>query len=184
MRLFALVPVLAALALPAVAGAKEVSALDVCGTDGCTRIATASALRAFEEGGAMAAAAPSGPQRSYRIRVHVRIEGGSEEGWNVDWLPRAGLLAFRGEDGSTAFSPVEPRLERVLRGAARGHKARAAHRYARNAEPVARVAEVLPAPASHAAARADDGGGLPSFAWIGVATGLLLVGGAVRARRR
>ena len=184
MRHFALLALLAVLALPAAAGAKEVSALDVCGTDGCTRIAAASALRAFEEGGGMAAAAPSGAQRSYRIRVHVRVEGGSEHGWNVDWLPRAGLLVFRGEDGSRTFSPVEPRLQRVLRGAARGHVARAARRYARNAEPVARVAEVVPAPASRAAAGAEDGGGLPPLAWVGVATGLLLAGGAVRARRR
>jgi hypothetical protein len=182
MRLFALSALMASLALPTVAGAKEVTALDVCGTDGCTRIAAASALRAFEQGGDAAAAAPSGALRSYRVRVHVRVEDGAEQGWNVDWLPRAGLLAFRGEDGTTAFSPVQPALERVLRGAARGHAARAARRYAPNAEPVARVAEVVPAPQS--AARADDGaGGLPPFAWIGVATGLLLVGGAVRFRR-
>ena len=187
MRLFASLPLIAALALPTVAGAKEVSRLDVCGTDGCTRVVAASALHAFQEGSAMAVAAPSGAQRSYTIRVHVRIDGRSEDGWIVDWLPRAGVLAFEGENGDRSYTPVEPALERALKRAARGHTARAARRYVRKAEPVARVAEVVTAPRPAAARTASDdrggGGGLPPLAWVGVAAGLLLVGGAVRAHR-
>jgi hypothetical protein len=190
MRLFVSLPLIAVLALPTAAGAKEVSRLDVCGTDGCTRVVAASALRAFEEGGALAAAAPSGAQRSYTIRVRVRIDGRSQDGWIVDWLPRVGLLAFRGENSDMAFTPVEPALARALRRAARGHTARAARPYVRKTGPVARVAEVVPAPRPAAARAASDdgggggrGGGLPPLAWVGVAAGLLLVGGAVRARR-
>ena len=41
---------LLALALPATAGAKQITALDVCGTDGCTRISDRSVLHSFEAG--------------------------------------------------------------------------------------------------------------------------------------
>ena len=184
MRLLALFAFIAALALPTTAGAKEVSGLDVCGTDGCTRIATASALRAFEQGGEMAVSAPSGAYRSYRVRVHVRVEGDEDHSWNVDWLPGAGVLAFEGDNGDGSYTPVEPALERALRRAARGHTARAARRYVRKAEPVAQVTEVVPAPRPAAArTTSDDGGGLPPLAWVGLGAGLLLVGGAVRSRR-
>jgi hypothetical protein len=187
MRLFASLPLIAALALPTVAGAKEVSRLDVCGTDGCTRVVAASALHAFQEGSEMAVAAPTGAQRSYTIRVHVRVEGESDHSWVVDWLPRAEVLAFQGENGDRSYTPVEPALARALRRAARGHTARAARRYVRKTEPVAQVAEVVPAPRAAAARNASDddggGGGLPRLAWVGVAAGLLLVGGAVRAHR-
>ena len=50
MRLALLIAVTAALALPAGAAAKEIVALDVCGTDGCTRISDRDTLRGFEDG--------------------------------------------------------------------------------------------------------------------------------------
>ena len=62
----------AALALPATAGAKEITALEVCGTDGCTRVADRSVLRSFEEGSALAEAPPAGRHRSYSLRIRVR----------------------------------------------------------------------------------------------------------------
>jgi hypothetical protein len=184
MRLLALFAFITAVALPTAAGAKEVSRLDVCGTDGCTRIAAASALHAFEQGSEMAVRAPSGAYRSYTVRVHVRVEDGADHSWKVDWLPGAGVLAFEGDHGDRSYTALEPALERALRRAARGHTARAARRYVRKTEPVAQVAEVVRAPRPAAArATSDDGGGLPPLAWIGVAAGLLLVGGAVRSRR-
>jgi hypothetical protein len=201
MRLSALLAVSAALVLPAGAAAKEITALDVCGTNGCTRIDDRGVLRAFEDGGEMAAAAPAGAYRSYLVRVHMREgAGGSDREWTNRWLPAVGLLANEQGKDQFLFTPVGPTLERALRGAARGHAARAARRYARTVEPVAQVDPAVAAPTTRGAgtagaarapagaagartAAASGGGGLPSPAWIGVAVGFLLVVGAVRARR-
>jgi hypothetical protein len=182
MRIPALLAVTAALALPAVAAAKEVTALDVCGTDGCTRISDRETLRSFEDGSALAEAAPAGLQRAYVLRVRIRDEGGEVQvGWTSLWLPGAGVMALDdGQPGAT-FMPVGPVLDRALRRAARGHTARAARRYSAPPPPVARVAEVIPAPP----ARAADSGpsGPPALAWTGLATIVLLAAGVWRARR-
>ena len=172
-----------ALAFPAAAAAKEITSIDVCGANGCTRVADHAALGAFEQGSEMAAAAPAGPQRSYLLRIHMREgDAGSVHGWTSRWLPSAGLIANEDGPGNFLFSPVGPKLERALRDAARGRPARAARNFARDDAPVAQVDEVVPAPA--ATARAGDGGGSPPYLWIGVAVGLLLVGGgAVHVRR-
>jgi hypothetical protein len=175
---------LVALALPAVAGAKEIIALEVCGTDGCTRIADRSVLRGFEQGSELAEAPPAGRHRSYALRVRVRDEAGVERtGWSTFWLPSAHLIAFDdGQPGAT-FTPAPPALERALWSAARGHTARAARRFAAASAPSARVAEVVPAPV-RASARATAGG-RPALMWTGGAGVLLLLAaGAWRARRR
>ena len=65
------------LALPATGGAKQITALDVCGTDGCTRITDRSVLHSFEEGSALAEAPPAGRHVSYALRVRVRDEAGA-----------------------------------------------------------------------------------------------------------
>jgi hypothetical protein len=172
-----------ALALPATGTAKEVSAIDVCGTDGCTRIVDRAVLRGFEQGTELAEAAPAGLQRSYRLRVRVRDDTGQPvQGWTTLWLPGAHLIAFDdGQPGAT-FTPAPPRLERALARAARGHTARAARRYSVPAPPSARVAEVVPAPA---AARSTSGSsGPPVLAWTGLAAMVLVAAGAWRARRR
>jgi len=170
-----------ALAFPAAAAAKEVTSIDVCGTNGCSRIADHAALSAFEQGSEMAAAAPAGLQRSFLLRVRMREgeTGSSTHGWTSRWLPSAGLIASEDGPGNFVFTPVGPKLERALRGAARGRTARAARRFTR-VEPVAQVDEVV-TPATATAVRAGaggDGGGLPTLAWLGVAVGLLAVGGA------
>jgi hypothetical protein len=175
---------LAALALPAAAGAKEITALDVCGSDGCTRISDRSVLRGFEQGSELAEAPPAGRHRSYVLRVEVRDETGvARTGWTTLWLPSAHLIAFDdGQPGAT-FTPAPPALERALRSAARGHTARAARRFAAPRAPGARVAEVVPAPV-RASTRADARG-RPALMWTGGAGVLLLLAaGAWRARRR
>ena len=175
---------LVALALPAVAGAKEIVALDVCGTDGCTRIADRSVLRGFEQGSELAEAPPAGRHRSYLLRIRIRDEAGAARtGWTSLWIPSAHLIAFDdGQPGAT-FTPAPPALERALRSAARGHTARATRRFAAPSAPAARVAEVVPAPV-RASARATAGG-RPALMWTGGAGVLLLLAaGAWRARRR
>jgi hypothetical protein len=173
-----------ALAFPAAAAAKEITRVDVCGVAGCGHVTDRGAVQAFIEGDDMAAAAPRGAQRSYSLKIFVRDDAGQAmQGWTSHWLPAAGVVAFEEDAGEFLFSPVGPKLERVLRDAARGREARAARRFGQKARPVAQINEVVPAPAAAKVARAGDGGG-PPYLWIGVAVGLLLVGGgAARARR-
>src|SRR5512133_2572673 len=103
MRLPAILATAAALALPGAAAAKEVTALEVCGTDGCTRIADRATLRGFEQGSELAQAPPAGAQRSYVVRVRIRDDAGaSQVGWTTLWLPAAGVMAFDdGQPGAT-----------------------------------------------------------------------------------
>jgi hypothetical protein len=171
------------LALPGAAAAKEVSAIDVCGTDGCTRVVDRAVLRGFEQGTERAEAAPAGRHRTYELRIRVRNDtGASVHGWNTLWLPGAHLFAFDdGQPGAT-FAPVAPALERALARAARGHAARAGWHYSTPSTPAAHVAEVVPAPP--AAARAQAGSsGPPVLAWTGLAAVVLVAAGAWRARR-
>jgi hypothetical protein len=173
-----------ALAFPASAAAKEITRVDVCGVGGCGHVTDEHAVEAFIEGDDMAAAAPRGAQPSYRLKVFVRDDTGKAvQGWTSHWLPAARVVAFEEGPGEFLFSPVGPKLERVLRDAARGREARAARRFGQKLRPVAQIDEVVPAPAAAKVSRAGEGGG-PPYLWIGVAVGLLLVGGgAARARR-
>jgi hypothetical protein len=175
-----------ALVLPASAVAKEATRLDVCGPAKCARLTDRASLDAFMRGGEMASAAPSGAQRSYLLKAYMRDDTGkSIQGWTSHWLPAAGLVASEDAPGHYNFSPVGAKLERALRGAIRGQTARSARRFPEAVEPVAQVDEVV-RPAATARAGSDDGGGLPTLAWLGVAAGLLAVGGAgaVGMRRR
>jgi hypothetical protein len=181
MRLPVLLTLTALVVLPAAAAGKELSALDVCGADGCTRLTDHAALTAFEQDGDLAEAAPAGLQRSYLLRVHMRDDaGGRVPAWTSRWLPSVGLIAFHDDQAGTSFTRVEPALERVLRRAAHGLTARPARRYVRRV-PVARVAEVVAPPRAPATDAA--GGGSPALAWAGLGALLLLAAGAVRARR-
>jgi hypothetical protein len=182
MRLPALLAVLAVVALPTAASAKEVTALDVCGVKGCTRLTDRAALRAFEQGGDLAEAAPAGRQRSYLLRVHMRGVPADAPDWTSGWLPSVGLIASHDDQAGTTFTRVVPALERVLHRAAHGLTARPARRYVRRV-PVARVAEVVEPPRSPAASDAGAGGS-PALAWAGLGALLLLAVGVVRARRR
>jgi hypothetical protein len=179
------VPVLvlcaAVLALPSGAAAKEITAVSVCGADGCTRVTDHAALQAFMNAGGLAEEAPARPQRSYLVRVTVDEPGsGAGQAWTSRWLPDAGLLASSDESTGLLFTKVEPALERVLRRAAGGHAARPPRRFVRRL-PEARVDEVVRPPAP---ATADSGGGGPSLAWAGLGAVLVLAAGAVRVLRR
>jgi hypothetical protein len=176
----------AALALPAAAGAKEITALEVCGTDGCTRIADRSVLRSFEEGSALAEAPPAGRHRSYSLRIRVRDEAGvARLGWTSIWLPSAHVIAFDGGQPGATFTPAPPALERALWSAARGHTARAVRSFVVARQPAARVAEVVPAPARASASARAPAGDQAALMWAGGAgVVLLLAAGAWRARRR
>ena len=185
MRRF-LVPVLVALALPASADAKEITAVRVCGAQSCTRLTDHAAMQAFMNAGGYAEAAPREPQRSYLLRVEISEPGAhAVDHWTSYWLPRAGLIASRDESGEQLFTKVEPALDRVLRDAAAGRAARPARRFVRHVAP-ARVDEVVEAPAAAPPRPAvSDAGGSPTLAWLGAGALLLLAaGGAAAARAR
>jgi hypothetical protein len=180
------VVVLAVLVLPAAAGAKEITGATVCGPDGCTRLTDHAALHAFMmDVGQMAEAAPTTAQRSYLLRTRIGEPGGHSEGWTTRWLPDAGLIASRDENGGQLFTDVGPQLERVLRRAAQRHVAYPARRFVRR-DIRPRVVEEVPAPASQPS-RASAGGGDGPWWLVGVgaaALALLGAGAAARARRR
>jgi hypothetical protein len=187
MRIPLAVTVVAALALPAAAAAKEVTAVTVCGAHACTRLTDHASLDAFMRAGGLAEEAPGAPQRSYLLRVRISEPGSDHvDNWTSHWLPDAGLIASREDGGGLVFTRVEPALERVLRRAARGHAARPARRFVRH-DPVARVVEVVPPPASAPRPAAADAGGSPPPAWVWVGGALLLLAaagaGALRALR-
>jgi hypothetical protein len=183
MRAAIVVLSVAALAFPAAAVAKEVTRVDVCGANGCGRITDRAALRAFMEGDDVAAEVPSRPQRSYTLRVFARDDTGAVvHGWTTTWVPKAGVLAFEDPPGQFSFTVVPPKLRHALQVAARGRTARPARAFAQKVDPEAQVDEVV----TPATATGGDDGGLPALAWLGVAVGLLAVGGAgaVGLRRR
>jgi hypothetical protein len=177
MRAVIVVLSVVALAFPAAAVAKEVTRVDVCGTDGCGHITDHDSLQAFMEGDDRPATVPLGAQRSYTLKVHVRAdEGETIHGWTSHWIPKANVLAFEDEQGKWAFTDVPSKLEQALQGAARGRTASAPRTFADNPDPEAQVDEVFaPATAKRAG---SEGAGLPAIAWLGVAAGLLAVGGA------
>jgi hypothetical protein len=192
MRALVLVPVLAAvLALPAAAGAKEITAVTVCGAHRCTRLTDHVSMDAFMHAGGLAEEAPRAPQRSYLLRVHVSEPGGGEmHAWSSRWLPDAGVIASHEDNGALLFTSVDPALERVLsRAAHRAGAPRPARRFVRH-DPQARVVEVVEpprAPQPQPATAGAAGDGLPPVAWAGLAVAALALFGGVgvaRARRR
>jgi hypothetical protein len=184
MRVPVLILVGAALALPGVASAKELTAVTVCGAHACTRLTDRAALDAFMRSGGMAEAAPNEPQRSYLLRLRIDEPGTDySDTWTSSWLPDAGVIASREDGGGLLFTDVDAALDRVLRRAARGHAARPPRRFVRR-EPVARVVEVVAPPASAPRpAAADAGGGAPPLAWAVPGAGVVLLLGAAGAWR-
>lgn len=171
-----LLPLLAVLALPASAAAKEITAVRVCGVHSCTRLTDHAAMQAFMNAGGFAEAAPRTPQRSYLLRVEISEPHAQVvDQWTSYWLPDAGLIASRDDAGELLFTRVEPALERVLRDAAAGRPARPARRFVRRVAK-ARVDEVVEPPAAAApTSRAAAGAGSPAtLAWAGGAALLLL----------
>lgn len=161
--------VLALLAFPASAQAKELTGLDVCGASACTRITDADVLDAFIRSDDVTAPDPAGPQPSYLLRVRVRDDKGhSVVGWTSRWLPKPGILAYQDGPGIFLFSKPDPVLAGALRDAARGRAPRAARAYA---DPP----PAEPRPTVERAGVSGDGG-LPVLVWA--AAGALLVAGA------
>jgi hypothetical protein len=181
MRRAALLATLAVVALPAAASAKEVSALTVCGTNGCRTITAADALRSFMND-ANVQAAPSHATEFLRLRAKVTHDGEDVGGWTSQWMRPLNLIRSEGDEGS-AFTRPGAATTRALRRAARGLRPYPAAKLAAVREPSSVPVAAPPAPASRQAA---DGGSSPA-GWIAAGGALAAAAAAalvVRRRRR
>jgi hypothetical protein len=157
MKRLLLVVAIALLALPASAGAKELTALSVCGTDGCHTTRDRAELRTAMN--VVPQADPNEQHRFFRLRLHIGGPGMEEEGIiHSAWIPSLGML--RADDGPySEYSLPRPRTARMLRRLSAG-----LHPFppAKPREsPSARVDEVVLPPSGDGG---SDGGGSP-WAW-------------------
>src|SRR5688572_7402352 len=84
---------LAALALPVLAGAKEISKVEICGEESCRTITGAASLRGLvgsDESMSKPAVAP-GPY--YRVTLTAKHEGDTES-WSIFYVPAGDRLAL------------------------------------------------------------------------------------------
>jgi len=171
-----------ALALPTAAPAKEVSALTVCGSDGCHEVTAHAALRGFMNGGYETLA----PQRAvpfFTVKATMRHAGEDAGGWTVDYLRAADLIRATGENSRHVWTRPPGVTARALRRAARGLQPYPAGRLGPVREPPPVAAEDPPARVP----RPASGGGSSPLALAGGGAGaavVVLAGGLLARRRR
>src|SRR4051794_6247303 len=101
----------ALLALPAAAGAKEITKLELCGPDGCAGSSDRQAIAPFASDNTPAA--PSGPAAYYELRYTI-VEGSHHIHGTMFWVPRPNRLRSQDERGYAAWMESGPRLTSVL----------------------------------------------------------------------
>ena len=164
MKRFLPVLAVAALALPAQAGAKGLVSLSVCGTNGCHTKHDKHVL-----GDAMDAIPQADPGRSgafFKLRLAIGEPGakrafGHSTSW---WMPSVGVI--RGDDGPLGgFTLPLPATRRALVRLSNGLRAFPAAQLppAPGQSKDARVSEVVPAPRGGGAG--GHGGGGSGWAW-------------------
>jgi hypothetical protein len=181
------------LAAPAVAPAKEISRVSVCGSTGqCTTYDKSdfkNLMFLAEDAGPTDPPAAAAPWYRVRFTVDEREHGGGYESWTVAYVPSADSLRVREEGGNFAWVALNPRTATVLRRAARSLPSfpKARLRGLHVEQPKAEVVEVY-SPAEEAAATRNriDSGTTP-WGWIAggsLAAALVLVAVARTLRRR
>jgi len=192
MRRLALPLALAAvLALPAAAQAKEVTALVVCGTNGCHTIRDKAVLLAFMNQGVQAAA-PDRHAPFYSITAKVSEPGQGEIGhFTSRWVPSENRVRSVDENDIPQWNRLKPVVAHAMLRAVHGLKPKPASRLGRLTAPppAAKVTETFqPAAKTAAVSRAGfGGGGADAWPWIAGAAALCLAiaaAGAVARRRR
>jgi hypothetical protein len=131
MRRPILLALVALLALPGLASAKEVSSLVLCGTNGCHGVRGEAAKRGFENGAQTVV--PDRAEPFYSVNVRMRAEGGDAPRFTVRFLPRAGLIRSSAEIGAPYWTQPAPALLAALREAAHGLSPKPASRLLRPA---------------------------------------------------
>jgi hypothetical protein len=166
--------ILAALALPAAATAKEISSLAVCGPAACHTVkADRAALRGFLEGG-YETTAPKSSSAFFEVKAKITHEGQDAGGFTVQYARAFNLIRAEAEFGKHRWLRPADVTARALRRAARGLRPYPA-------EKLAPVREPSPAPAENPPARessAASGGGSSRLGLAGGAGALLVALGA------
>ena len=181
MRRTIVLAVLAVLALPTAASAKELAALTLCGTDGCQKITAHAALRGFMDGGYETL----GPKQAgpfFTVKATMRAAGEDAGGWTVQYLRAANLIRAEAEYGKQVWTRPAGTTAQALRDAARGLQPYPAEKLGPVREPPPVAVEDPPARVA-----ASGGGSTPVALAGGGATAaiVLLAGGLVaRSRRR
>jgi hypothetical protein len=109
----AIAVVLGVLAAPAVAPAKEISKVSVCGTTGecttCDKSDFKSLMFLAEDVGPKDPPAAAAPWYRVRSTVDEREHGGGYKSWTVAYVPSADSLRVRDEGGGFAWVGLNPR---------------------------------------------------------------------------
>jgi len=116
-RTATLLALLAALALPAAAAAKEPTEVKVCGASDCRTIETHDI--AYAEG-----AGPTDPPTAapfYTTRLTMQMGPGRETSWSSAWVPARNAVRARDTDnGGWTWIEASPQQAAALRDATRG----------------------------------------------------------------
>jgi hypothetical protein len=119
MKRIVVLAVLAVLALPAAAQAKELSAVTFCGAGGC---------RTFDHPRMDFAAGGDGVSDSvpalaayYTVRFTV-VHEGDKDSWQIFYIPGASMLGLRDERGHASFDATSGTPAKLFRDAVRGLK--------------------------------------------------------------
>jgi hypothetical protein len=193
-HLAAIAVVLGVLAAPAVAPAKEISEVSVCGTTGrCTtydRSDFKSLMFLAEDAGPTDPPAAAAPWYRVRFTVDEREHGGGYDSWTVAYVPSADSLRVRDEGGDFAWVALSPRTAAVLKRAVRNLPAfpKARLRGLHVESPRAQVDERFTPAAQTAATRDRIDSGTTPWGWIAggalaAALALVIVARALRRRR-
>ena len=181
-------------AAPAVASAKEISKVSVCGTGGQCMTYDESDFKSLmflaEDAGPTDPPAAAAPWYRVRFTVDMREEGGGYDRWTVAYVPSADSLRVRAEGGGFAWVALSSRTAAVFKRSVRNLRAfpKGRLRGLHVKLPEARVDEVV-TPAQTATARERIDSGTTPWGWIaGGASAaalvlLVLVAGMLRRRR-
>jgi hypothetical protein len=189
----AIAVVLGVLTAPAVAPAKEISKVSVCGTTGeCTTYDKSdfkSLMFLAEDVGPTDPPAAAAPWYRVRFTVDEREHGGGYESWSVAYVPSADSLRIRDEGGDFAWVALNPRAAAALERAARNLPAfpKTRLRGLQVKPSQAQVDEVFTPAAQIATTRDRIDSGTTPWGWIaagtiGAALILLMVARTLRRR--
>jgi hypothetical protein len=192
-HLAAIAVIVGALAAPAVAPAKEISKVSVCGTTGqCTTYDKSdfkSLMFLAEDAGPTDPPAAAAAWYRVRFTVDERDHGGGYDSWTVAYVPSADRLRIRDEGGDFAWVALNARTRVALKRAVRHLPAfpKTRLRGLRVGPPRARVDEVFRSAAQTATTRGRIDSVTTPWGWIAggaLAAALVLVTVAQTVRRR